>query len=127
MKGGGKTPLAVVEIKPRMRFDKVAVALIARLQKTLDDVVPEGKAVIITITAPIRRASKTAAVLEERVPKLLARRSARVDWGETIQGNQVRVRVVNKISAKSPKVVAFVHNPDPGAAEVLLDTAQSLS
>ena len=49
--------------KPRLRFDKVATRLIERLQATLGDTVPDGMTVLLTITAPIRMPSKTAASL----------------------------------------------------------------
>lgn len=50
--------------KPRLRFDKVATRLIERLQATLGETVPDGMTVLLTITAPIRFPSKTAAALE---------------------------------------------------------------
>ena len=50
---------------PRLRFDKVATRLIERLQATLGETVPDGMTVLLTITAPIRLPSKTAASLEE--------------------------------------------------------------
>src|SRR5881396_2477929 len=51
--------------KPRLRFDKVATRLIERLQATLGKTVPDGMTVLLTITAPIRLPSKTAAALED--------------------------------------------------------------
>ena len=52
--------------KPRLRFDKVATRLIERLQATLGKTVPDGMTVMLTITAPIRVPSKTAASLEDK-------------------------------------------------------------
>ena len=51
--------------KPRLRFDKVATRLTERLQATLGETVPNGMTVSLTITAPIRLPSKTAASPEE--------------------------------------------------------------
>jgi hypothetical protein len=49
--------------KPRLRFDRVALGLVRRLHDALHEAVPDGKTVILTITAPIRMPSKTAALL----------------------------------------------------------------
>ena len=49
--------------KPRLRFDKAVTRLMTRLQTTLGETVPDGMAVLLTVTAPIRLPSKTAATL----------------------------------------------------------------
>ena len=56
--------LKVNPAKPRLRFNKVATRLIERLQAVLGETVPYGMTVLLTITAPIRLASKTAPALE---------------------------------------------------------------
>jgi hypothetical protein len=61
--------------KPSLRFDKVATRLIERLQATLGETVPDGMTVLLTITAPIRLPSKTAASLEDKIQTLLGRGS----------------------------------------------------
>jgi hypothetical protein len=53
--------------KPRLRFDRVATRLIERLQATPGESVPDGMTVLLTITAPIRLPSKTAASLEDKI------------------------------------------------------------
>ena len=59
--------LTINVAKPRLRFDKVATRLIERLQATLGEIVPDGMTVLLTITAPIRLPSKTAAALEGKI------------------------------------------------------------
>lgn len=108
-------------VKPRLRFDKVARRFVFDLQAALSDAVPDGTTVTFTITAPIRLASKTAAVLEEHIRALLARRTKQAESEQTIHGNSIRVRVVRSVETQAAKVVGFVHNPDPGAAEALLN------
>ena len=49
--------------KPRLRFDKVALRLVRDLQAVLSEAVPDGEAVVLTVTAPIREPAKTAAEL----------------------------------------------------------------
>lgn len=107
-------------MKPRLRFDKVARRFVSDLQTALRHAVPDGTTVTFTITAPIRLASKTAVVLEEQIRVLLARRAKQAESEQTIHGNAIRVRVVRTGSTQAPKVVGFVHNPDPGAADALL-------
>lgn len=126
--GGKRIAVAVATLKPqvpakqRLRFDRVALQLLRRLQTGLQDSVPDGKTVVLTVTAPIRQSGKTAAALEEKIKDGLTRRSAKLDISDSIQGNSVRARLVK---GGNPKVVGFVHNPDP-KSDVLLDLTQSL-
>ena len=109
------TPERGAFTKPRLRFDRVALRLIGDLQAALSGSVPDGAALVVTVTAPIRLASKTATVLKSKVGEDLARRPARVEIKDTIHGNQVRARLVKGTSGRTSKVIGFVHNPDPGA------------
>jgi hypothetical protein len=111
--------------KVRLRFDRVALGFMARLRAALADSVPEGKTVLVTITAPIRLDGKTAAELEEKIRSTLARRLTRLDLSETIYGNRIRVRLAKVAARRAPKVVGFVHNPDTDA-DILLEIAESL-
>ena len=126
--GGKRIAIAVATIKPqlpakqRLRFDKVALELLHRLQIGLQDCVPDGKTIVLTVTAPIRQSGKTAAAFEETIKESLARRSTKLDISDTIHGNVVRARLVK---GGNPKVVGFVHNPDP-KPDVLLDLTRSL-
>jgi hypothetical protein len=98
--------------KPRLRFDKVATRLIERLQTTLGEIVPDGMTVLLTITAPIRLPSKTAASLEDKIQSLLGPGSPRRDERDTIHGNRVQIRLLRDGSERAPKMIGFVHNPD---------------
>jgi len=98
--------------RPRLRFDKVATRLIERLQATLGETVPDGMTVLLTITAPIRLPSKTAASLEDKIQTLLGRRSPGRDEKDMIQGNRVRIRLLRDESEQAPKMIGFVHNSD---------------
>jgi hypothetical protein len=98
--------------KPRLRFDKVATRLMERLQATLGETVPDGITVLLTITAPIRLASKTAASLEDKIQTLLGRGSPRRDENDTIHGNGVRIGFLRGESGQAPKMIGFVHNAD---------------
>src|SRR3954464_6672180 len=98
--------------KPRLRFDRVALGFVRRLQAALSASVPDGRTLIVTITAPIRVPSKTAAALEDNIRTYLARQSAQGEAKHTIHGNQIRVRLVKGGSRRTTKVIGFVHNPD---------------
>jgi hypothetical protein len=97
---------------PRLRFDKVATRFIERLQATVGKTVPDGMMVLLTITAPIRLPSKTAASLEDKIQTLLGRGSPGRDEKDTIHGNRVRIRLLRDESGRAPKMLGFVHNSD---------------
>lgn len=107
-----------------LRFDRVALRFIDDVQSALREVVPEGRTLVFTITAPLRLASKTAAELEENVRAVLARRRTRFELDATINGNRVRVRLVNA-RANEARIVGFVHNPDCDP-DILFAVTQSL-
>jgi hypothetical protein len=110
--------------KPRLRFDKVALRLVGGLQTALSKVIPDGVAVVLTVTAPIRLPAKTKAALESTIRDCLAHPSGEVR--DTIHGNQIRVRPITEVSPRMPKLIGFVHNPDSDP-DVLLDLTQSLA
>ena len=91
--GGGKETA-----KPRLRFDKVATRLMERLRATLGESVPDGMTVLVTVTAPILLASKTAASLEGKIQSLLERGALGRDDKDTIHRNRVRIRLAMGVS-----------------------------
>jgi hypothetical protein len=95
-----------------LRFDKVATRLIERLQAALGEIVPDGMTVLLTITAPIRLPSKTAASLEDKILTLIGRGSPGRDEKDTIHGNRVQIRLLRDESERAPKMIGFVHNSD---------------
>ena len=101
--------------KPRLRFDKVATRIITRMQATLGKTVPDGMTVLLTITAPIRLPSKTAAALEGKVQTLIGRGWPRRDEKDTIHGNRVQIRLLRDESGRAPKndwvCAQFRHRP----------------
>ena len=96
---------------PRLRFDRVVLRLLGRLRAALDGV-PSGWTVVVTITAPIRLPSKTAATLEESIRTLLKEPSAPGQLTDTVHGNQIQVRTLRNAKTSSSKLVGFVHNRD---------------
>jgi transcriptional regulator len=98
--------------KPRLRFDKVATSLIERLQATIGEIVPDGITVWLTITAPIRLPSKTAASLEDKIQTLLRRESPGRDVKASIHRNRVQIRLLRGESERAPKIIGFVHDSD---------------
>jgi hypothetical protein len=111
--------------KPRLRFDKVVLRLVGGLQAALSEYVPDGAALVLTVTAPIRLPGKTAAALEAMVREGLARRPAKVEIKHKVHGNQIRARLVKGVAAPASRVIGFVHNPDCDP-EILLRLAQAL-
>jgi len=122
---GKRTAIDVVTIRKslagrtRLRFDKVALGFVAQLRQALQALVPDGQMLIVTVTAPIRQDSKTAAALEEKLRTRLARQSARVSMHETIHGNRIQVRLIKGVPAGAAKLIGFVHNPETDADALL--------
>jgi hypothetical protein len=114
-------------MKPGLRFDKVALRLIARVQTTLRDHVPIGNAILVTVSAPIRLPAKTATDLEGQVRHWLTDPSRSAERCTTINGNQIRVRIVNAAPGQSPNVLGFVHNPDVDVSALLDEAQRSLA
>jgi hypothetical protein len=111
-------------VKPRLRLDRVAVGLIDRLRVALGNAVPDDRTLVVTITAPIRRAAKTAAAIEDRIRLRLKRRSAGRGAGR-IHGNRVQMWVLEGGTALTSKLVGFVHNPDRDPA-ILIELTRTL-
>ena len=111
--------------KPRLRYDRVALAFVRGLQSGLREPVPDGKTVILTITAPIKLARKTSAALEGKIRTYLERASKKLEAKETILGNRIRVRILKNGSRRHSKVIGFVHNADSNP-DILLNVTQSL-
>jgi hypothetical protein len=115
---GKRIAICVATIKgaedPRLRFDRVALGFVRSLSAALSESVPDGKVVVVTVTAPIWKDSKTSAVLQDEIRTLLAARRAKFEV--TIHKNRVRVRVLKGGASATPKLIGFVHNPDPSPA-----------
>jgi hypothetical protein len=95
-----------------LRFDRVVLELFDRLRAGLDDAVPAGTTVVVTVTAPVRLSEKTAVEIVERTRALLARRGAGRKLRVDAHGNEIRIHVLRRGWASAPKVVGFVHNRD---------------
>jgi len=105
---GRAPPSAIVAALPRLRFDRVAQRVVRDLQATLSSATPRNAALIVTVTAPIRLPAKTVAELGRQL-------ASPVDgnFDKIICGNRVRARIVRRCVPGAPKVVVFIHNPDP--------------
>ena len=99
-----------------LRFDRVVVRVLGDLRVFAEGAVPEGSAVVVTISAPIRLPAKTVEAMRERI-------AAADDQSGEVHGNQVRVRWLRKVAGGRPKLVGFVHNPSTKAGD-LLDLAE---
>ncbi len=106
-----------------LRFDKVAKRFVLDIRRGLRGLVPEGRTLIFTVSAPIRQASKTAEELKARLRERLSRARAKTDLDEVIHGNRIRARLVSARS--SVKVIGYVHNSDVDT-DALLQLPRSL-
>jgi hypothetical protein len=106
-----------------LRFDRVVVRVLGDLRAFADVAVPEGLAIALTLSAPIRLPAKTAEALREKIAALLSSEERPGDQGTEVQGNQVSLRLVQRPASRRPKLVGLVHNPSTNAVE-LLDLAE---
>lgn len=110
-----------------LRFDKVVARVLARLDRGIAASVPKGVTVLVTITAPIRLPTKTAAAIEERTRQLLSRSAVKRDALSTVHGNRVRIRVVRHKTPRAPRLMGFVHNPDSNPLPLLKMVTNALT
>jgi hypothetical protein len=101
--------------KLHLRFDKVALRLVRKLKATLASIVPEGQAVVFTLSAPIRLPAKTAVALED----MLRSSPLGAERREVIHDNEVRTRRLRGVPKHMPKVLGFVHNIESDAGAIL--------
>ena len=97
---------------PRLRLDRVVLAMVRRLHDALRDSIPAGQTVLISITAPIRQAGKTAADIVAMLPESLQSRSSRLEMDAALYGNRIRASLLKGVAAHVPKAIVLVHNPD---------------
>lgn len=125
---GRMPPGGLVEPLPRLRFDRVAQRVVRDLQAKLSSAMPRSTALIVSVTAPIRLPAKTVAELVPQLAVPLAR-----NFDKVVNGNRVRARIVRRCVQGAPRVVVFIHNPEPGpgglfkVAENLLSAASQRS
>ena len=109
--------------RPGLRFDKVATRVLDRLRATIGQFGPDSAIVLLSLTAPIRLASKTTVALQARIRALLVRNAPGRDMKDTIHGNRVRIRLVKNEAVGAPGMIGFVHNPDTDQ-RLLMDMAR---
>ena len=102
-----------------LRFDRVALRVLDRLRTSVDASPPEGLAVVLALTAPIRVPGRTAAALEGEVAALLQMGAAGSERSAILNGNRAELRLVEQTFGRGYKLLGFVHNSDVPAARVL--------
>lgn len=92
-----------------LRFDKVVVELLGDLRTYVEQAVPAGSTVIVTITAPIKLPNKTEKAIEEQIALPLL---STAEWHGLIYENSVHLRIVKPLASKARyRLLGFVHNP----------------
>jgi hypothetical protein len=113
-------------VPPRLRFDRVVLSVLGRLRAALEEEIPDGVTVAVTITAPIRLAGKTAVSVVEAVRNLLQKRVGSGRIAATVQGNEVEIRILRGGRAPTSRLVGFVHNRE-SVPEILFDLVALLA
>ncbi len=105
----------IAAAKLRLRFDKVALRLVRTVREALEHTIADGEAMLFTVTAPIQQPGQTAETMESLARGIPPKQGV----GETVHGNEVRLRRIVEVPDGRPKVLGFVHNPDSDAIEIL--------
>jgi hypothetical protein len=105
-----------------LRFDKVVVRLLGSLKASLEGEIPTGKAIVVTITAPIKLPAKTADALKEKIVEALASGIPHEELNIAVFHNTVCLKTLNVPAHHHTKFVGLVHNRDIGPS-LLLDLA----
>ena len=106
-----------------LRFDRVVLRVLDELRRFAEAAAPKDVAVLVAITAPIRRPSKTAADLRREIGEMLSARGSGAERTATLRGNLTRLRLVEGVPERSPRLIGFVHNRG-ATAEPLFDLAE---
>ena len=106
-----------------LRFDPVGGRILGDLRSFVETAAPKGVTVLVTLSAPIRSPAKTVDDLKREISALLSAGGRRGDQSATVHGNNVRMRLLEHSSSRTPKLIGFVHNPD-SAPKPLLDLAE---
>jgi hypothetical protein len=103
----------------QLRFDKVALRLVEAVKAGVGETLPAHQSIAFTLTAPIRLPAKTAAAVQDRLRGLCAQ-----GLSATINGNEIRARIVEGALEGMPKVIGFVHNREHNA-DLLLNIVET--
>ena len=106
-----------------LRFDRVATRLLDHATSVSENAVPAGQIVLLTISAPIRLPAKTTDALTREITALALCGVGRKFTG-TLNGNSVRLRLVEASPKPAFRLVGFVHNADQDP-ERLLNLAEA--
>ncbi len=106
--------------RPRLRFDRVAIAFVDKVRAALLPYVPQGGVLIFTVTAPIRKDSETSEALIVLLRELLRSDSLTNEHHTEINGNRIRVRL--HAAEGNAHVLGFVHNP--GDTDAIFEAAE---
>jgi len=98
--------------RPSLRLDRVALEVVSRVRTAIQRQVPADRTIVVTISAPIRLAAKTAAALSSRVLNRVSGRARAERSLHRIHGNRIEIWILQGGIATTSKLVGFVHNPD---------------
>ena len=99
------------EKKPTLRFDKVVARVNERLRAAAGACAPSGVTVLVTLTAPIKLASRTAIAINDTLRTLVAHSAEEPHASLTGLGNRVRIQIVAHGLTSAPRFLGFAHNP----------------
>ncbi len=102
-----------------LRFDRVALRLIDELRNHVASEISLQRTVIVTVSAPIRLPGETAEKLKQKISLLASSENQFVEIKSQMNGNRVRIKLIERHSRRSPQFIGLVHNQTSSAAEIL--------
>lgn len=112
----GRRSGPIAATTPRLREDRVAQRVLRDLEAAVSGHARRGRAVIVTLGAPIKVPNRLVAELGALLRDRLRNGAAETDERMDVLGNRVRFRVLRDGSAWTSPVNGFVFSgdPDPG-------------
>ena len=102
-----------------LRFDRVVVSVLDSLTAFAKTAVPPSLIVLVTITAPIRLPSKTVIAMEQDIHALVLAGGHDCETRAMHHGNDVRIRLAERLGDQAPALIGFVHNPGTSGQQLL--------
>jgi hypothetical protein len=95
--------------KPRLSEDSTALWLANALNEELQELVPDGLLVMLTLASPILKAKKVKTQLKGKISNLLSS-ACECEATEVILGNQINIQVVADDRPSGKKIVGLITN-----------------
>lgn len=109
-----------------LRFDKVAVRLLNNIRNAINKDIPDGKIVLLAITAPIKLPQKTELEIYEQISDLIITNKQQTSRKFTVFQNKIHIRTIDVSITQAERFVGFVHNTEVDSMQLFDKTTDWL-